>query len=138
MVQRGTHQNFLGKNTVCLGLLACVVFCGVMAAGCSALTENTALPSFEEKISITIGEGQVRANFASYPINLENKGVFSVPDVCLQADLVDVTGGDETVIASQEVDAGSLEPGEVRTVTVEFRLIKLTGKNVDLRVIRIE
>ena len=138
MVQRRTHQNVLGKTAVCFGLLACAVLCGVMAAGCSALTENTALPSFEENISITIGEGEVRANFASYPITLENNGVFSVPDVRLQADLVDVTGGDETIISSQEVDAGSLEPGEVRSVTVEFRLIKLTGRNVDLRVVRIE
>lgn len=138
MVQRRTHQNVLGKAAVCFGLLACAVLFGVMAAGCSALTENTALPSFEENISITIGEGEVRANFASYPITLENNGVFSVPDVRLQADLVDVTGGDETIISSQEVDAGSLEPGEVRSVTVEFRLIKLTGRNVDLRVVRIE
>lgn len=108
-----------------------------MTAGCSSLSENTALPSFEG-VQVTTGEGQVRANYAAFPVTLENSGILEVSDIRLQADLLDVTGGGETILASQEVDAGSLEAGENRTVTVEFRMIRLIDKDVDLRVTRIE
>ncbi|GAB7014691.1 hypothetical protein JCM10550A_00570 [Methanogenium cariaci] len=109
-----------------------------MAAGCSSLPGNTALPSLEEDIVITTGDGKVGQNFASYPVMVENKGILSVADIRLQAELLDVTGGGETLLASQEIDAGSYEPGEVRTMDVVFRLIKLTGKDVHIRVTRME
>ena len=136
MVQGRMHQKALGGHAVCLGVLICAVVCGVMAAGCSSLPVNTAMPSFEEDILVTVGDGNIGRNFASYPVTVENSGILSVDEVRLRADLLDVTGGGETVFASQEVDAGSFEPGEVRIVTVDFKLIKLTDKDVELRVTR--
>ncbi|WFN33669.1 hypothetical protein L1S32_07380 [Methanogenium sp. S4BF] len=138
MVQERTHQKAAGKHAVCLGMLVCMVVCGVMAAGCSSLPTNGTIPSLEEVIVITAGSGNVGANFASYPVTVENVAFFTVKDVRLQAELLDVAGGKETVIATQEIDAGSFAPGEVRTVNVEFKLIKLTGKDVELRVTRVE
>jgi len=134
MVQEKMRLTAAGECAVCLGVLVCVVACGVMAAGCSSLQENTAVPSFEEDIVITIGDGNVGRNFASYPVTVENRGILVVDDVRLQADLVDVTGGGETVLASQVVNAGSFDPKEIRTIDVQFRLIKLTDKDVELRV----
>jgi len=136
MIQWSVHQYSGGKRAGLYGMLVCMVCCGVMGAGCSSLSDHSALPS-GEAVSITIGEGQVRANYAAYPVMLENRGFLGESDIRLQADLLDVTGGGETVLASQEVDAGSLEPGENKTVTVEFRLIRLVDKDVDLRVTRI-
>lgn len=137
MIKERMRLTTVGEYAVCLGVLVCMVACGVLAAGCSSLQDNTALPSFEEDIAITIGEGNVGRNFASYPVTIENRGILVVDDVRLQADLLDVTGGGETVIASQVVNAGSLEPNEIRTIEVQFRLIKLTDKDVDLRVARV-
>ena len=137
MVQERIRLTTAGEYAVCLGILVCAVVCGVMAAGCSSLQENTALPSFEEDIVITTGDGNVGRNFASYPVTIENRGILAVNDVRLQADLLDVTGGGETVLASQVVNAGSFEPNEVRTVDVQFRLIKLTDRDVALRVVRV-
>lgn len=136
MVQGGTHQRAAGKHAARLGILVCMVVCGVMAAGCSSLPTNGSMPSLEEVIVITTGPGNVGPNFASYPVTVENTAFFTVNDVRLQADLLDVTGGKEMVITTQEIDAGSFAPGEVRTVNVEFKLIKLTGKDVELRVTR--
>lgn len=143
MIQRRADLTARGGHAVCLGILACaMVWGGVMAAGgCSSLPGNTALPSLEEDIVITTGgDGKVGQNFASYPVMVENKGgILSVADIRLQAELLDVTGGGETLLASQEIDAGSYEPGEVRTMDVVFRLIKLTGgKDVHIRVTRME
>ena len=136
MIQRRTHLTAAGGHAVCLGILVCAIVCAVMAAGCSSLPVDTNLPSFEDDIVITIEAGNVGQNFASYPVTIENKGILSV-DIRLQADLLDVTGGGETVLASQEIDAGSYDPGEVRTVMVNFNLIKLRGKDIDLRVTRV-
>ncbi len=138
MVQRKTHQKSVWGHTGCLGMLICAVVCGVMAAGCSSLPFDTAMPSFEEDIVIITGDGHVGQNFASYPVTIENKGILSVANIRLQADLLDVTGGGETVIASQEIDAGSFDPEEVRTMNVDFKLIKLSGKDVEIRVARVE
>jgi len=138
MVQKRTHQKSVWGHTGCLGMLICAVVCGVMAAGCSSLPFDTAMPSFEEKIVITTGSGNVGSNHAAYPVTVQNTGDLTVTDVCLKADLLDVTGGCEMVLASQEIDVGSFDPEEVRTVNVDFRLIKLTGKNVEIRVARVE
>ena len=138
MVQERMCLMTAGESAVCFGVLVCAVVCGVMIAGCSSLPVDTALPSFEEDIVITTGAGHVGQNFASYPVTIENKGILSVADIRLQADLLDVTGGGETVIASQEIDAGSFDPEEVRTVNVDFKYIKLSGKDVEIRVARVE
>lgn len=126
-----------GENAACMGILVCAMICGVMAAGCSSLSANGDASSPEDGLMITIDDGNIGANFASYPVTVKNNGIFSVKDVRLKADLMDVTGGGETVLSTQEIDAGSFAPGESRTVDVVFRLIKLTGKDVDLRVTRI-
>ncbi|MDE4907958.1 hypothetical protein L0665_04960 [Methanogenium marinum] len=136
MEQDRTYQKSVLGHTACFGVLICVVVCGVMGAGCTSLPFDTAIPSFEEKIVITTGSGNVASNHAIYPVTVENTGDLTVNDVFLQADLLDVTGGSEMVLASQEIDAGSYDPKEVRTVNVEFKLIKLTGKNVEIRVTR--
>ncbi len=138
MIKRRTHLTAAGEHAVYPGILAWVMVWGVMAAGCSSLPINTTLPSFEEDIVITTGAGQVGQNFASYPVMVENKGIFSTADIRLQADLLDVTGGGETLLKSQEINAGSFDPGEVRTVNVDFKLIKLTGKDVAIRVTRVK
>ncbi|KAF1078531.1 DUF4382 domain-containing protein [Methanogenium sp. MK-MG] len=138
MIQKRTHLTAARGHAACLGILVCAMVCGVMAAGCSSLPVNTTLPSFEEDIVITTGAETVGRNFASCPVTIENKGILSVADIHLQADLLDVTGGGETILASQEIDAGSYDPGEVRTVNVDFKLIKLTGKDVRIRVTRME
>lgn len=136
MIQWSMQTYAGGGRAGLYGMLVCMVLCGVMGAGCSSLSDDSAFQS-GDAVFITIGEGEVRANYAAYPVTIENRGFLGSSSIRLQADLLDVTGGGETVLASQEVDAGSLEPGENKTVTVEFRLIRLFDKDVDLRVTRI-
>ncbi|WAI02002.1 hypothetical protein [Methanogenium organophilum] len=137
MKDRETHPKAAGGNAAFIGILVCVVICGVMAAGCSSFSTKGNISSLEEGIVITTGDGNIGPNFASYPVTIKNTAIFSVKDVRLQADLLDITGGGETVLSSQEIDAGSFAPGESRTVDVEFRLIRLIGKDVELRVTRV-
>ena len=138
MVQDKLQQNSVWGHAVCSGLLICMVVCGVMAAGCSSLPFDTAMPSFEEKIVITTGPGNIGSNHAAYPVTVENTGDLTVNDIRLKVDLLDVTGGGETVLASQEIGAGSFEPNEVRTLNVDFKLIKLSGRDVNIRVTRVD
>ena len=138
MTQRRIHIAAVGEHAVCLGMLVCAVIFGVMAAGCSSLPFNETFSSFEEEIVITPGEGHIGLNSVSYPVTVKNIAVIAVGDVRLNVDLLDVTGGGETVVASKEIEAGSFDPKEERVVTVDFKLIKTAGKDFAIRVTRVK